>query len=680
VSQSPETSEDENNPGYRRGWAKIFQMIRSGSSWSGHERNCAYLNTGDGNFANISVASGVDFPDDGRGLAFGDWDHDGDLDFWISNRTAPRLRFMRNEQPLKNHFVSFRLIGNGKTTNRDAIGSRIEVYTNGPEERPVAKTLRAGEGFLSQNSKWMHFGLGDATEIQRVVVHWPGGEGETFDNVVLDTRQVLTQGSGESKPIEEPQLTLALFAKDQAPLPYSDQAVLRLITPLELPNLPYLNWAGSSQQIDTQNGKPKLINLWASWCLPCLKELQDFSHKREQIEHAGLDILALSVDGLNNERSTYQDAAQQIKTMGFPFPTGRASVPLLNALQSIHDLQTPVQRPLPLPTSFLIDGQGRLITIYKGPVDVDEVLKDLNAPLDSPVKRYDRAAILAGRTLDEGPAQAALDGMDALKHRKFANFFQRLGQKGYAVNQLRHIVNIWPQSAGVRTELASALLQSGQTADALKQLEEALRIKPDYLPAQVAMAELLLKQNRTEDAIKYFDNAIALQPEDPKSLFGRGIALSALGKTEPAIEDFTRVAQLAPHFLPVFNRRGTNYEKLGDFKRAKEDFHHAIALNAKDAEAYNNLAWLQATCPDPEFRNGERSLSNAKKAMTLFSNDHFFVLDTLAAAYAAVGQYKKAVEWQLKAIERAPETDKEPLTQRLKLYQSGKPYRTSASP
>ena len=78
VSQSPETAEDKNNPGYRRGWAKIFQMIRAGSSWSGHERNCAYLNTGDGNFANISVASGVDFADDGRGLAFGDWDLDGD--------------------------------------------------------------------------------------------------------------------------------------------------------------------------------------------------------------------------------------------------------------------------------------------------------------------------------------------------------------------------------------------------------------------------------------------------------------------------------------------------------------------------------------------------------------------------------------------------------------------------
>ena len=675
MSQSPENSEDKNNPNYRRGWAKIFQMIRSGASWSGHERNCAYLNTGDGGFANISVASGIDFPDDGRGLAFSDWDHDGDLDFWISNRTAPRLRFMRNDGPLTNHFVTVRLLGKGKTTNHDAIGARVEVYAEGSEDRPIMKTLRAGEGFLSQNSKWLHFGLGNAPGVSRVVVHWPGGKSETFDHVVLDTRQILAQGSGVSKRVEEPKPILTLFTKEQDPVPYSDQAVLRLITPLEVPNLAYQNWTGSNRIIDTQNGKPKLINLWASWCLPCLKELQDFSRSQEKIEQAGLDILALSVDGLNDERSTYEDAEKQSNAMNLPFSTGRATIPLLNTLQSIHDLQTPVRRPLPLPTSFLIDAQGRLITIYKGPVDVDEVLKDLNAPLDSPLERFDRAAILPGRTLDDEPALATLNGMEALKYRKFADFFRRLGQKKYAVAQLKHIVDIWPESAGVRTELASALLQSGRDAEALKQLEATIRIEPDYPPAQVALAKLLLKQNRTADALTHFDKANALQPENPEILFSRGIALSALGKTEQAIDDFTQVVLLAPHFVPVFHRRGANYEKLGKFDRAEEDFNQAITLNPKDAQGYNNLAWLQATCFDPAFRDGKKALANAKKAMTLFSNDNFFVLDTMAAAYAEAGQYKKAVEWQLKAIQRAPENAREPLTDRLKIYRSDKPYR-----
>ena len=61
-------------------------MIDSGKAFSGNERNCVFLNTRDGRFADISAGSGLDFPDDGRAIAVTDWDQDGDLDLWISNR------------------------------------------------------------------------------------------------------------------------------------------------------------------------------------------------------------------------------------------------------------------------------------------------------------------------------------------------------------------------------------------------------------------------------------------------------------------------------------------------------------------------------------------------------------------------------------------------------------------
>jgi tetratricopeptide (TPR) repeat protein/thiol-disulfide isomerase/thioredoxin len=692
VSQSPESSEDENNPEYRRGWAKIFQMIRSGSSWSGHERNCAYLNTGGGNFANISVASGFDFPDDARGMSFGDWDQDGDLDFWVSNRTAPRLRLMRNECPGSNRFLALRLVGNGTSTNRDAIGARVEVYANHPKSdgngtsptntqsstvahRPLAKTLRAGEGFLSQNSKWLHFGLGDATGVRKVVVHWPGGEEETFSSLPLDSRVVLVQGSATATPLENKPRKLALTAKDQQPLAYSDQTILRLITPLALPSLPYQNWEGADQQIDTQTGRPILINLWASWCLPCLKELQDFTKNREKIEAAGLNVLALSVDGLGDDRSSFKDALKQMKAMKFPFSTGRATSPLLNALQSVHDLQTPVHRPLPLPSSFLIDAEGRLITIYKGPVNIDEVLRDVRASIDSPVDRFKRAAILAGRTLDREPAEAALNGMEGLKHRKFAEFFQRLGQWKYAADQLQHVVDLWPDSGSVRTDLASALLQLGHTGEAQQQLEEAVRLNPDLPLAHVALAELFLKQKRMNDALEHFDKAHSLQPEDPKILYHRGVTFSDLGKDKQALDDFTEVAQMAPKFIPVLYRRGAIYEKLGEYKYAKEDFKRAIELNPRDAQGYNNLAWLQSTCPDVAIRNGPQALSNAKKACELLHWKDFSTFDTLAAAYAQTGQFSEAVKWQQKALQLAPPPIALQLQSRLELFQAQKPYR-----
>ena len=83
--------EDEGNA-FNRSRSRLFQMIEEGQSWSGHERNCCFLNTGGERFANISAVSGFDFLDDARGVALVDWDHDGDLDFWVKNRTPPQVR------------------------------------------------------------------------------------------------------------------------------------------------------------------------------------------------------------------------------------------------------------------------------------------------------------------------------------------------------------------------------------------------------------------------------------------------------------------------------------------------------------------------------------------------------------------------------------------------------------
>ena len=82
---------------YAEGWRQLQEHLRNGQSWSGNERHCVFLNTGTPHFADASAVTGLDFPDDGRGLAVCDWDHDGDLDVWLRNRTGPRLRLMLNE-------------------------------------------------------------------------------------------------------------------------------------------------------------------------------------------------------------------------------------------------------------------------------------------------------------------------------------------------------------------------------------------------------------------------------------------------------------------------------------------------------------------------------------------------------------------------------------------------------
>ena len=137
-------------------------MLANGRSLSGRERNCCFLNTRSGKFADISAVSGFDFPDDTRGVTVTDWDQDGDLDIWLTNRTAPRVRFLRNNYSSGLNSVLLKL--QGVKSNRDGIGSRVELDL-GSGRRKLVRTLRAGEGYLGQSSKWLHFGLGAATDV-----------------------------------------------------------------------------------------------------------------------------------------------------------------------------------------------------------------------------------------------------------------------------------------------------------------------------------------------------------------------------------------------------------------------------------------------------------------------------------------------------------------------------------
>src|SRR5688572_12182832 len=100
-------------------------MLYEGASWSGHERNCAFLNTGRMPFATISAAADLDQMDDSRGLCLVDWDQDGDVDMWVANRTSPRMRFLKNNLGSDHQYLSLSLTG--KTCNRDAIGARATI-------------------------------------------------------------------------------------------------------------------------------------------------------------------------------------------------------------------------------------------------------------------------------------------------------------------------------------------------------------------------------------------------------------------------------------------------------------------------------------------------------------------------------------------------------------------------
>ena len=149
------------------------------------------LNNGTGRFVKMELA--VDSPLQvrrvSRGVAFGDYDNDGDIDILISNADdTPEL--LRNDINGGNHWILVKTIGT--RSNRDGIGARIAVWTG--ELTQIAE-VRSGSSYISQNDMRVHFGLGAATKIDRLEIRWPSGIVDQLQDVPVNQVIYVNEGS-----------------------------------------------------------------------------------------------------------------------------------------------------------------------------------------------------------------------------------------------------------------------------------------------------------------------------------------------------------------------------------------------------------------------------------------------------------------------------------------------------
>ena len=138
-----------------------------------------FLNDGHGKFADFaaSAGGGFDSPKVGRGLAYADFDRDGDQDLLITTNNGPAFLY-RNDQLAGNHSVRVRL--QGTKSNRDGIGAIVRVFYGGASQM---RMVRAGSSYLSQSELPLTFGLGKSDTVDRMMVEWPSGRTEEFKNL-----------------------------------------------------------------------------------------------------------------------------------------------------------------------------------------------------------------------------------------------------------------------------------------------------------------------------------------------------------------------------------------------------------------------------------------------------------------------------------------------------------------
>jgi spermidine synthase len=126
---------------------------------------------------------------------------------------------------------------------------------------------------------------------------------------------------------------------------------------------------------------------------------------------------------------------------------------------------------------------------------------------------------------------------------------------------------------------------------------------------------------------------------------------------------------------------GRSLESAGDQLSAIQHYRRAVLCRDDYVAAHNNLAWILATDASEHVRDPDDALLHARRAVELTNEQNFAVLDTLATAYAAAGDFEKAVATADRALQLAKPSDLPPAQQirrRLELFRNQQPFRMSA--
>jgi enediyne biosynthesis protein E4 len=191
------------------GDAKNWPPMR-GRSFSGYQRKRVWVNDGAGRMTDVAQVVGATDTYDGRAVAFADLGNRGVLDVIVANQRGPLLVY-RNAVAPGRHWIQFELEpaapvvspspgapkpqsgeGGRTGTHRSSIGSRVELHWNGKVQ---AQEVAAASGFSAQSQRRIHYGLGTAAAVDRVVIRWPSGTTQTIEHPAIDQLHKVRQGA-----------------------------------------------------------------------------------------------------------------------------------------------------------------------------------------------------------------------------------------------------------------------------------------------------------------------------------------------------------------------------------------------------------------------------------------------------------------------------------------------------
>lgn len=253
-----------------------------------------------------------------------------------------------------------------------------------------------------------------------------------------------------------------------------------------------------------------------------------------------------------------------------------------------------------------------------------------------------------------------------------------------AIRYYEETIRAKPDSARAYANLGLVCDQLGLKDKALEYYREAVRVQPSDADAQTRLAMVLFNLGRLEQAQHHVAAALELSPYHAPARNLLGAIAFFNGQSDEAEKHFRDAIRYAPNHVLAWCNLGMLLERKGRWAEAAECYRDGLKELPEDLRLASSAAWLMATCPQPELRNGARAVALAERASQGAGKRDFVLLEALAAAYAETGQFDRAVATQQDAIQLTvpgvSPKDKELMSARLNLYQLKRPFRQPDHP
>lgn len=310
--------------------------------------------------------------------------------------------------------------------------------------------------------------------------------------------------------------------------------------------------------------------------------------------------------------------------------------------------------------------------------------------------------IQEGRDVFAGRTQRLVRSADRLLHHR---------KLDAAISKYSRAIVKQPDNIRALLGRSSAYIRAGELEKGVADCNTIIELNPQTYDAFLNRGSIHQLNEAYDDAVADFSRCIELQPSRAGAFFNRGYVYAEMQLFDKGLADLSKAIELDPprsepyyYFLrgylhlhneafkeavadvtealdcgyrgsEVYGIRAYALNRLGQFKQGIADYEAAIRDNPENAEALNGLAWILAACPNAELRNGARAVEAATESCRLLNHRQWYCVGTLAAAYAEVGDFEKAIELAKKSLEMAPDDEKQDCEEQLKLYKTNQAYR-----